>query len=242
MATNIPGMGPLYRYSGIWLTKGRRDSEGRHRGRISIDVTCPLGGLAAVLIIPCAAALLNGQSWAASARAITGVVSTSAGVSLVPLQSEPGYDVLRWVVRALWVSTYCAFLTCSYMSITRNRHLYLFCSLLLAAHFIAGFVGNTTNATEGIQMFGPLAATVCAVLVYIPFRYHSSSNEAVRLGRLRQGSGEGVQHRWSNSRDLDVRGNDGDLGVRGNDRDLGVRGNDGDLGVRAMNGIFGVVV
>ncbi|KAF2264755.1 hypothetical protein CC78DRAFT_579995 [Lojkania enalia] len=211
---------PLGRKSVVDIEKGlygacldaRWPSEGSYRGRGGRDITVPLGGLAAALFVPCAAALLGSQNWSSSARAIAGVTSTSAGVSLIPLQSEPGYDALRWTVRALWALTYCTFLTCSYLNVTRNSHLYLFCSLLLTAHFIAGFVGTERITTEGIKMFGPLAASICAALVYIPFRYRgSSSGDAYPLGRSRQ---EGEQRRRSNSAPVQPRENDGDLGVR----------------------------
>ncbi|KAF2195884.1 hypothetical protein K469DRAFT_744315 [Zopfia rhizophila CBS 207.26] len=198
--------------------------KGRHRDRIPTGMAVPLCGIATAAILPCTAALLTNQNWLAGSRAISGVVSTSAGISLIPLQTEPDYDALRWVVRVLWASTYGGFLTCSYMSIARNNHLYLFCSLLLAAHFIAGFAGTAETAEtgmEGILMFGPLALTLCAALVYIPFRYRPSS------GVLPTRSAGG-----------------GDIARRGRSSSAPVvpKDNDGDLGVRAMTGILGVVV
>ena len=100
---------------------------------------------------------------------------------------------------------------------------YLFCSLLLTVHFIAGFTSTATTAIEGISMFGPLAATVCAVLVSIPFRYPGSLPTTIdRSRRLSEGHVEGVQRGGSSSAPAKLRGNDGDLPARAVTGILGV--------------------
>ena len=77
--------------------EGRLLVKGGQHSRKLMSPIVPLIVLAFTLLVPCAAALLSGLNWFASARAISGVLSLSAGVSLVPLQTETGYDALRWV-------------------------------------------------------------------------------------------------------------------------------------------------
>ncbi|KAF2446002.1 hypothetical protein P171DRAFT_431375 [Karstenula rhodostoma CBS 690.94] len=111
-------------------------------------------------------------------RRIAGVVSSSAGVAFVPLQAEDNAETLRWMVRALWVSAYGVFLFLIFRRVKKRIRndgpIYLFCALLLTAHFVSGFVKTaetTKEAANGLFMFGPLAATTCAKIMYIPFLY-----------------------------------------------------------------------
>lgn len=93
-------------------------------------------------------------------------------------------------------------------------------------HFIAGFAGTAENATEGILMFGPLASTVCAALVYIPFRNVAGRTviTAAELRPMGRGGGDAMQRGRSNSAPTVPEGNS-------------------DPSVRAtMTGILGVVV
>ncbi|CAI6341343.1 unnamed protein product [Periconia digitata] len=73
---------------------------------------------------------------------------------------------------------YLVYLRLSYLSLRNARPLYLFCSLLLAAHFALGIAGSAdsiSEATNGILTFGPLMITACAALVYIPFRFRAGN-------------------------------------------------------------------
>lgn len=123
-----------------------------------------------MLCLPTTYAAFTGNPCLLGARAISGVISTSAGVALMPLQTETGAYNLRWAVRALWAGAVICFLVLLYLTIQRNRELYLFITLILAGHFVALFAQTTTSAIEGIVTFGPLALPTCAGLVYLPFR------------------------------------------------------------------------
>lgn len=113
-------------------------------------------------------------------RSIAGVVSTALGIALILLEMRKDLIAIRWSGRSLWLFTYLAVLYLSHKSVVpkRNRRLYLFCTLLVSAHFVVGFTGpfdTIQEATKGIFIFGPLVTTLSAGLVYIPFRYRPAT-------------------------------------------------------------------
>ncbi|OCL04035.1 hypothetical protein AOQ84DRAFT_226503 [Glonium stellatum] len=108
-------------------------------------------------------------SFRGSVVSFRGSTLRNSGLGL-GLWTETGAYNLRWAVRALWAGAVICFLVLLYLTIQRNRELYLFITLILAGHFVALFAQTTTSAIEGIVTFGPLALPTCAGLVYLPFR------------------------------------------------------------------------
>ncbi|PVI04266.1 hypothetical protein DM02DRAFT_693342 [Periconia macrospinosa] len=165
--------------------------------KLSLLISCLTLG------VPCAA-LLYTPHWLGNKRALAGVVSGSAGITLPSLPEEDQYKVLRSLVRILWAVTYLLFLRLSYLNLRVNRPIYLFCSLLLAAHFGLGIAGSADSTAEAIRVilaFGPLVATACAALVYIPFQYTAAGVA-------------GRSHRATATNDFETHDNThGDLGL-----------------------------
>jgi len=141
---------------------------------IPINIALSLGLLA--ICTPCAALLLDSPN---NIRNLAGVISGSSGLSLTSLPRQDSYNALRWVVRILWAITYLTFLRSSYKSLhnNSNRPIFVFLSLLLTVHFVIGLSGaadSTDETWKGVLTFGPLVATICAALVYIPFHWRNA--------------------------------------------------------------------
>lgn len=64
--------------------------------RVSVKKIMILVGVGSIICLPTTVAAFTTNPCLTGARAISGVVSMSAGVALIPLQTEAGVDILRW--------------------------------------------------------------------------------------------------------------------------------------------------
>lgn len=161
---------------------------------------------------PCAA-LTNIPRWSGSGPILAGVISGSSAITLPALPESDEYKALKTIVLILWAVAYLEFMRRAYLAlrVPTARPMYLFCSLLLAAHFalgIAGAADSIAEAKSAILAFGPFLTTACAALVYIPFRYQAARASTAAITPERGERIGGARNT------LEQHGADGDIGLQ----------------------------
>ena len=123
----------------------------------------------------CAGMLLSGVHLPGGMRTVTGVLSTSAAVANVPMHMRTDYAGLRWSLLAFCMVAYTAFLAflCESLKGKHHRPAYLFFAIFVGVGAIGSrmFADNVEDTVQLILTFGPLALTLTAGLLYLPFRY-----------------------------------------------------------------------